>query len=138
MFKDNVFRWAAVFILAAFLAVGCTTDAKSKELSKEEAEKALAEVFKEVKIVSMEPSPVEGLYLVVLESKGEKGVVYIDSSGNYVLLGSMIDVAKKSNLTKEKVSDLRKVDASSIPLEDALVMGDKGAKYKVIVFDDPD
>jgi thiol:disulfide interchange protein DsbC len=139
MFRDVLYKSAVFLALFALLAVlGCSTGAKGKELSKEEAQKSLAVIFKDVTVVSLAPTPVKGLYEVVLESKGEKGIAYIDSTGNYVFMGSMLDVAKKSNLTKERITDLRRVDTSTIPLEDALVMGDAGAKYKVIVFDDPD
>lgn len=139
MFRDVVFKSAVFLVLVTLLAVlGCTTGAKGKDLSKEEAEKSLAVIFKDVKVVSVGPSPVKGLYEVVLESRGEKGIAYMDSTGNYVFMGSMLDVAKKTNLTKERITDLRRVDTSSIPLDDALVLGDTGAKYKVIVFDDPD
>jgi thiol:disulfide interchange protein DsbC len=139
MFRDIACKSVVFLLLASFLAVlGCTTGAKGKEISKEDAEKALAEIFKEVKVISMEPTPVKGLNEVVVESKGEKGIVYIDTSGNYIFMGSMLDVAKKSNITKERIADLRKVDTSAIPLEDALVMGDPGAKHRVIVFSDTD
>jgi thiol:disulfide interchange protein DsbC len=139
MFRDIACKSVVFLLLASFLAVlGCTTGAKGKEISKEDAEKALAEIFKEVKVISMEPTPVKGLNEVVVESKGEKGIVYIDTSGNYIFMGSMLDVAKKSNITKERIADLRKVDTSTIPLEDALVMGDPGAKHRVIVFSDTD
>jgi protein-disulfide isomerase len=30
------------------------------------------------------------------------------------------------------------VDVSKIPLDDAVVMGEKNAKYKIVVFSDPD
>ena len=56
----------------------------------------------------------------------------------YILVGSLIKLSNGENLTKKKYELLTKVDFSSIPLEDSLVIGDPGAKYKVVVFDDPD
>jgi thiol:disulfide interchange protein DsbC len=52
--------------------------------------------------------------------------------------GNLFLIQTKTNLTQEKLQDLTRVDVSQIPLKDALVLGDKNAQYKVIVFSDPD
>jgi len=45
---------------------------------------------------------------------------------------------EKKNLTQERLEELRKIDVSQIPLNDALVLGDQKARIKVISFSDPD
>jgi len=47
-------------------------------------------------------------------------------------------MSDRQNLTGQRFSDLNRVDLSTIPLEDAIVLGNRDAKRKVIVFDDPD
>jgi len=52
--------------------------------------------------------------------------------------GAVFNLKTKTNLTGDRLYSLNRVDISQIPLGDALVMGDKNAQYKVVVFDDPD
>jgi thiol:disulfide interchange protein DsbC len=111
--------------------------AAEKSPTKESAEKALKVLIPDVKILDVRPAQVQGLWEVAIEARGQKGVVYIDSAGHYGVFGSILDLKTKTNFTQERNSELNKVDVSEIPLDDALVMGDKNAKYRVIVFDDP-
>ena len=78
------------------------------------------------------------LWEIAVQSGERKGLLYLDSSKKYFFQGAIIDLTTKANLTQDRMSELNKIDVSMIPLDDALVMGDKEAKYKVIVFDDPD
>jgi thiol:disulfide interchange protein DsbC len=64
--------------------------------------------------------------------------VYVHFSKNHVISGEIFDIKEKKSLTRERMADINRVDVSQIPLADALVMGEKDAKHKVIVFDDPD
>jgi thiol:disulfide interchange protein DsbC len=115
-------------------------DSKTPEqnlLSKDDALAALKELAPDIKVLEVNPSPVAGLWEVDVESRGRKGILYLDSSRKYLIQGSIVDLSSKSNLTQERYSEINKVDVSQIPLDDAIVMGDKDAKHRVIVFDDP-
>jgi thiol:disulfide interchange protein DsbC len=94
--------------------------------------------FPEVKVLEVRPAQVKGLTEVTVESQGQKGILYIDSSRKYLISGSILDIKTKTNFTQQRYNEINKVDISTIPLDDALVMGDKDAKYRVIVLDDPD
>ena len=83
-------------------------------------------------------SPSKGLWEVYSQSGGRKGIFYVDFGKKHAFLGSMISIAEKKNLSQERLSELNKIDVSQIPLQDALVVGNPNAKFKVIVFDDPD
>ena len=111
---------------------------ESAKLTNEDAQTALKEIIPDVKIIEVRPTKIQGLWEIALEAKGQKGIIYLDSSKNFAVFGSLIDLNTKTNLTQERTSELNKVDVSSIPLDDALVLGDKDAKFRVIVFDDPD
>lgn len=124
------------FIIAAIGPVSFA--AESHGMTSEEALNALKEVIQDVKVLEVNTTPVKGLFEVVVESKGQKGIVYLDSSRAFLVSGSIIDIAKKKNLTQERFAEINKVNVADIPLEDALVMGDKNAPKKVIVFTDPD
>jgi len=80
----------------------------------------------------------EGLWEVLIQAGGRKGIVYVDYSKKNFFSGAIINIKEKNNLTQESFDQQNKVDVSKIPLGDALVLGDKNAKYKVIVFSDPD
>jgi thiol:disulfide interchange protein DsbC len=117
--------------------------AKCHTLSKDEAATLLKDIIPNPKILDISMSPVKAMWEVDVDSQGRKGVVYVGFSKRYVMSGALIDLREKRNLTQEKSEELNKIvlskdDVSKIPVEDALVMGDKDAKHKVIVFDDPE
>ena len=107
-------------------------------LSSEQAKKTLAEMIPDVKILNIAPSNVKGLWEIAIESGGRKGILYLDYSGKYLVSGNLFSITTRTNITQERSQDLNRVDVSQIPLKDALVLGEKDAKHKVIVFDDPD
>jgi thiol:disulfide interchange protein DsbC len=111
---------------------------ESTKLTNEDAQNALKKVIPDVKILDVRSAEIKGLWEVVIETKGRKGIIYLDSSKNYAIIGSILDLETKANLTRERFLEINKADVSQIPLGDALVMGDKNAKHRVIVFDDPD
>ena len=142
MFKKMRLKSAVVLLLASiFMLQGIQNSAfgANKEvLTKEGAKEVLKVIILDIKVLSVGPAPVKGLWEVAMESGGKKFIIYIDSAKKNIVSGSIINIATKTNLTKKQFDKINKVDVSLIPLEDALVMGDPKAKYKVIVFDDPD
>ena len=65
----------------------------------------------------------------------------MDFSKKYLINGSIIEVNAAIDKTKERLDALNKgkrINRSLIPLKDALILGDKKAANKVIVFTDPD
>jgi len=124
--------------LAYAFAQGDQDCSKCHTLSNEQAAKTLSEMIPNVKILNVQPSAAKGLWEISLESGGKKGIVYIDYSGKHLIAGNIFAIKTKTNLTQERSQEINKVDVSQIPLKDSLVMGDEKAKYKVIVFDDPD
>jgi len=123
---------------ALAFAPGDQDCSKCHTLSKEQATKTLSGMIPDVKVLNVAPSDVKGLWEISLEAGGRKIIVYMDYPGKHLMAGNLFLIQTKTNLTQEKLQDLNRVDVSQIPLKDALVLGDKTAKYKVIVFDDPD
>jgi len=115
---------------------------ESEGLSTEEAQEILKKInVPDAKIVEIRMSPVEGLWEVAIENKGRYGIFYVDPSHKYLIGGQIIEVATVTDKTRERLDELyskRRIDLSRIPLEDALLLGDKEAAKKVIVFTDPD
>lgn len=90
------------------------------------------------RVQRIETSEVPGLWLVEVEKGGQKFPVYIDFTKKYVFTGNVIRLKDHQNITSQRMAELNKVDVSRIPLEDALLLGDRKAKTKVIVFTDPE
>jgi thiol:disulfide interchange protein DsbC len=109
-----------------------------KALSTDETALLLRQLSPEIEVLSVKPAPVEGLWEAVVKVRGQTNIIYIDDARQNVILGSIVNLATKLDVTRMRLEDVRKIDVSQIPLDDALVMGRKDAKHKVIVFDDPD
>lgn len=105
-------------------------------LSPEEAGKALSNFVDHV--VAVVPGPFPGTWEVDVEKEGKKYPLYLDFSGKYLFNGQVIRMSDMENLTALRYTDLNRIDVSSIPLKNAVVIGNPEAKKKVIVFDDPD
>lgn len=113
---------------------GACTDCHS--LTKEEAGKILAGTVD--KVLSVELSPVGGLWVVGIEKDGNKWPVYIDFSKKFLINGQVIRLATKENVTETRLTEMSRVDFSTIPLDNAIVIGDPKAANRIIVFSDPD
>lgn len=116
--------------------------AKCHTLSAEQARSILNEVIPNVKVIHVQPAPITGLWEIGIDMSGRKAIVYLDYAKKHIISpatrGEVINVKTRTSLTQESFQKINKVDTSKIPLKDALVMGDKEARHKVIVFDDPD
>lgn len=105
------------------------------QLDKKEAANLLS--VGEKNIVNLEISEVPGLWEIDVQKRGKVVPVFIDFSKQYLISGSVIKIADKQDITRERFTNLNRVDVSQIPLDDALVIGNPTAKTKIIVFDDP-
>lgn len=90
------------------------------------------------RVLKVERSEVPGLWAVEVEKNGQKYPLYIDFSKKYVFTGNIISLSDHRNITSQRMAELNKVDVAKIPLDDALLLGDKKAKTRVIVFTDPE
>jgi thiol:disulfide interchange protein DsbC len=130
--------------MAAAFAPGGQDCSKCHTLSKEEAKDVLKDLIPDLRILDVQKGPVSGFWEVGIESGAKKGILYIDYSKKNIISGNIVGIKTKTNYTQiafEKINPPPppvKIDYSSIPLENSLVMGDKNAKYKIVVFDDPD
>lgn len=141
MRKLFCFAVLAIMLLPLSSSYGFTEKGKNcskcHTLSKEEVSTLLKGFGAGIKVLGISEVPVKGIWEVDIETNGKKGPVYIDFSKKYMISGAIIEIGDRKNLTQERLTELNKVDVSQIPLDDALVMGDKKAKHKIIVFDDP-
>lgn len=114
---------------------GAGTCTECHSMDKGEAETLLKGLVEKVHGVDF--SIVPGLWRVEVESKEQKGAIYIDFSKEFVVSGRIMRLADWADVSSGKVQKQKKVDPSGIPLDDALLLGRAGASTKVIVFTDP-
>jgi thiol:disulfide interchange protein DsbC len=136
-------------VLAAFLALflsapaaafrkeaGTTADCtECHKLTKEEAGKILGTLVDNV--VGVVQGPLPGVWEVDVARSGKTYPIYLDYSLKYLFNGQFIRLADMENLTGLRYKDLNRVDVASIPLEDAIVVGSRSARKKIIVLTDP-
>ena len=91
------------------------------------------------KVNSVDFSEMPGVFVVELESQGQRQPVYVDFSKKYVVSGNIYRLADGKNIyTAKSQPAAAKIDPATIPVADAVLVGKADAKYKIIVFTDPD
>jgi len=95
---------------------------------------SMAKSMPAVKIDSVKPSVVKGLYEVIVGTN----IFYFSDDGKYLLQGRLVDVAARKDLTEEKLSGTRKQAIEKIGQENMIVFKPKIGKYTVTVFTDID
>jgi thiol:disulfide interchange protein DsbC len=124
---------------------GCEENCqKCHSLDKEEVQQIFTKLkAPEAKVIDIKMSPLKGLWEVTLDNNGQQGIMYVGFSKKYIVGGPIFEIDTASNMSQkslQKVSNevQRYVDLSKFPFDNALLLGEKDARYKVIVFTDPD
>lgn len=142
--KRILFSFVLLFSLSTVSSSSYAFSSKGQDCSKchklnnDEAAALLTGFGQNIKVLGIRTSPFKAVWEVDIEADGKKELLYIDLTKKFIFAGSLLDAKERKNLTQERLSELNKVDVSKIPLSDALVLGDKNARNRLIVFDDPD
>lgn len=120
----------------AFLALSLSTAAWADEAA---IKKALEGKLEGIQIESVKKTPFKGLYEVTAEGK----VLYVDDKVQYILLGRLLDARGKEikDLTAQRMAEIenkRRIDFSSLPLNDAIKIVKGNGKRTLAIFSDPD
>ncbi|MEW9898598.1 DsbC family protein [Chitinivorax sp. PXF-14] len=110
-------------------------DAKDGKLVTADVQKKLLVNFPNAKVVSISPTPLAGLFEVVLN---KKDIVYVDREARYLFDGDMVDLKSRRSLTEARVAELSKIDFASLPLDRAIKVVKGNGSRKMVVFSDPD
>lgn len=92
------------------------------------------------RVLKVEFAEMPGLWVVEVEKDKKRFPLYIDFSKKYVVTGNIIRLSDGENVTGRRLAEINqvRVELGKIPLGDALLLGSKDAKTKVIVFTDPE
>jgi len=106
------------------------------KITKEEAAELLKDIVQKVESVGYAHVP--GLFTAnVTGVDGRAGLLYIDFSKTYIISGITIKIDGRQNMSSKEMMDLARVDPSSIPDEDSIIVGNPKASKKVFLFTDP-
>lgn len=148
--KNATFRWLLPLFFLPLIACGQQDNAspnnaessqvavkKSDSATETKIKKAFEDAYKEQKIQvkSVSPTPVAGIYELVLSGSQ---IVYVDANANYFFAGELIDLHAKKSLTEERMQEANAVDFSKLPLDSAIKEVRGKGTLKVAVFSDPD
>ena len=121
--------WVAGFGLV--MSAGLAAQDKPEDVIRE----ALKALNPEIRIDSVRPSPLEGLYEVTVPGQ----VVYVTGDGKYLMQGMLLDIPNKVDLTEKRRSELRRTLLAAAPSSQRIVFKPKGeVKHTVTVFTDID
>lgn len=146
MLKELCIAVVATIILVsssyAMAKDGCSGDCTScHSLTPQEATGLLKKVGGTV--TSVRQSPSKGLYELLVERDGQKGIIYMDYGKKHLIQGVVVDlekleqvIAHKNELPQQK--QITSVDVKTIPVNHAIVMGNPKGSKKLYVFTDPD
>lgn len=94
-------------------------------------------------VTSVRHSPARGLFELLVEREGQKGVILMDYGKKHVIQGAVFDlekleqvVAHKNELQQSKQAT--SVDVKTIPVTNAVIIGNPKGSKKLYVFTDPD
>lgn len=90
------------------------------------------------KINSIAKTGLQGIMEVVVDGPQGPMVVYADDKGEFLMIGDMLEVKSRRNLTKERMDKLTEVKWESLPLQNAIKVVRGNGKRKLAVFSDPD
>jgi len=90
--------------------------------------------FPGVHVLEVQPAAVPGLYELYTGDQ----IVYADASGEYLLMGPLVQTRTRQNLTEDRLNEHGRIDFSSLPLDRAIKIVKGNGSRRFAVFSDPD
>lgn len=127
-------RFSQVFIGFVLVSLVAVSIASGNRYSRIKAK--LSKAFPRLKIKTIRPSPVPGLYEMVVGTE----IFYVSANGKYVFAGNLISVATKENLTGKARGVLYRHSLANLDEKKMIIFGPKRKRVKrtVTVFTDID
>ena len=122
-------RILSVLALAAAMAFPALSHAQEEARIKAEIKKKLPEA----PVESVRKVPYGNLYEVVLQGE----IIYTDDKASFVLLGPIVDLKTKENVTEARLRQVNAVKFDALPLENAIKIVRGNGSRKVAMFADP-
>ena len=101
-----------------------------------DVERIKAELRKKVPeapIDSVRKVPYGGLYEVVVGGE----IIYTDEKASFIMMGQLVDLKSKENVTEQRLRQLHRVDFAALPLDSAVKIVRGNGARKIAMFADP-
>jgi thiol:disulfide interchange protein DsbC len=95
---------------------------------------ALAKAAPDAVIDSVTPSPLPGLYEVMVGTQ----IMYVTGDGRYFIEGRIVDLKTREDLTEPRLASVRKAAVGAIPENDMVIFAPPKYDHTVTVFTDID
>jgi len=116
---------------AATLSLLLTLPGQAQDLERIKSE--LRKKVPEAPVDSVRKVPYGGLFEVTIGSE----VFYTDENASFLVLGSIVDLKTKENVTELRMRQLNKVDFAQLPFDSAIKIVRGNGSRKVAIFEDP-
>ncbi len=124
-------RIATVLILLATLIQGAATAGQDSDKL---IRTAIGEILPGVPISEITPSPLEGVSEVVIGGK----LFYVSNDGKYLMQGSLIELATRTNLSEKRLDGIRLAAMKELKETEMIVFPAKEQRHVITVFTDID
>ncbi|SDI49718.1 DsbC family protein [Paraburkholderia phenazinium] len=124
-------RIAALALTVAVATLGCS--AQADQATDKLKATLQARLGDDATIKSISKSPIAGLYEVNLGTQ----IVYSDATGDYLVLGDIVDAKTRKNLTEARLAETNRIDFASLPFANAVKVVKGNGSRKIAVFSDP-
>ncbi len=94
----------------------------------------LSKVIKNVKKENVSPTPIKGLYQVIVGAR----VLYASDNGRYIIQGEMVDLDKRENMTEEALKLARRLELEKMDEKSMIIYPAKDEKHVITIFSDID
>lgn len=122
-------------LLTPALALAASHPVSTADHQQPPSLKVLAQrLFPQSQIDAIEPTPISGLY----EIRSGQSLLYMDTTGRYVIIGELYDFTAKKNLTAQRMATVHTLKFNTLPLDLAIQLGPKNATRRIAIFDDVD
>lgn len=146
MLKEFVIALAASFVIAsplfAMAKEGCGGECTScHTLTQQDATDLLKKV--DVTVKSVKQAPSRGLFELLVEKEGRQGVIFIDYGKKHLIQGAMVNLESLQPVAAhmqdiQQPKQITSLDVKTIPVSNAITIGNPRASKHLYVFTDPD
>ncbi|MEO5677079.1 MAG: DsbC family protein [Usitatibacter sp.] len=122
--------------IIAALAAAAVSFILAVPAAAQDADKVKAELKKrvpEAPVDAVRKIPYGGLYEVTMGSE----IFYTDEKASFLVLGSIVDLRTKENITEARMRQVNRVNFADLPLDSAIKIVRGNGSRKVAIFEDP-
>lgn len=127
-------RVVLVALCAVLTLFGALSTASAAESEQDRLAASLHRLLPDLKITGIKPSPVKGLYEIMLGTD----LVYMTADGRYVLRGDLLDLKSRRNLSEEQRAAARVQALKQLGASKMISYAPKHPEHNIYVFTDVD